>query len=134
MALAIALLLIGSSLSFKTLRPMLVEIVSIGALKLLALLLVGYFLMIGAKVPDPLILPGVILLASPPATISHVMAMELGGAPMLAATSVFVFTPALAVSYAMILSWLMSPGGEIERTQLPPAISSSVARPNLSNR
>jgi len=106
MALPTALLLIGSSLSFHAVRSMLVEIISIGALKLMALPLIGYGLMVAARVPDPLILPGVILLASPPATITYVMATELGGDPKLAATSVSVFTLASAASYTMILSFL----------------------------
>jgi hypothetical protein len=106
MALPTGLILIGSSLSFGALRSMLVEIVSIGTLKLMALPLIGYGLMVAARVPDPLILPGVILLGSPPATISYVMAMEMGGDPMLAATSVSVFTLASAVSYTIILSFL----------------------------
>jgi malate permease and related proteins len=106
MALPTALLLIGASLSFKALRSMLMEIVSIGTLKLMALPMIGYGLMVAAKVPDPLILPGVILLASPPATISYVMATELGGDPLLAASSVSVFTLASAASYTMILSFL----------------------------
>ncbi len=104
MALPTALILIGSSLSFGTIRSMLKEIVTIGTLKLLALPLTGYYLMIAAKVPDPLIIPGIIILASPPATVSYVMAKELGGDPELAATSVSVFTLASAASYTVILS------------------------------
>lgn len=106
MALPTALLLIGASLSFNALRSMLTEIISIGTLKLIALPLIGYGLMVAAGVPDPLMLPGVILLASPPATISYVMATELGGDPLLAASSISVFTLASAVSYTMILSFL----------------------------
>lgn len=106
MALPTGLLLIGSSLSFGTLKSMITEISTIGTLKLLVLPLTGYFLMVAVNVPQPLILPGVILLASPPATISYVMAIELGGDPELAATSVSVFTLASAVSYTLILSFL----------------------------
>ena len=106
MALPTALLLIGASLSLGALKSMAVEIVAIGTLKLLALPLVGYSLMLLSKVPGPLILPGVILLASPPATISYVMATEFGGDPELAASSVSVFTLASALSYTLILSFL----------------------------
>ena len=106
MALPTALLLIGASLSFGTLKSMAAEIVAIGTFKLLALPLVGYSLMLLSKVPGPLILPGVILLASPPATISYVMATELGGDPELAASSVSVLTLVSALSYTMILSFL----------------------------
>jgi hypothetical protein len=106
MALPTALLLIGASLSFGAMKSMVAEIIAIGTFKLLALPLVGYALMLVSKVPGPLILPGVILLASPPATISYVMATELGGDPELAAASVSVFTLASALSYTMILSFL----------------------------
>lgn len=106
MALPTALILIGSSLSFGALRTMLMEIASIGTLKLLGLPLIGYALMALSNVPDGIILPGVIMLASPPATITYVMATELGGDPELAATSVSVFTLASAVSYTLILTFL----------------------------
>ncbi len=106
MALPTALLLIGSSLSFGAMRSMVKEIVAIGTLKLLALPLVGYFLLVVSKVPGPLVLPCVILLASPPATISYVMATELGGDPELAAATVSVFSLASALSYTIILSLL----------------------------
>ncbi len=106
MALPTALILIGSSLSFGALRSMVKEIVSIGAMKLFALPITGYFLMLFFQVPEHLVLPGVILLASPPATVSYVMATELGGDPELAATSVSVFTLASAISYTVIISLL----------------------------
>ena len=106
MALPTALLLIGASLSFGAMKSMVAEIVAIGTFKLLALPLVGFSLMLVSKVPVPLILPGVILLASPPATISYVMASELGGDPELAAASVSVLTLASALSYTIILSFL----------------------------
>lgn len=106
MALPTALLLIGSSLSFGAVREMLLEVVSVGTLKLLALPFIGYFLMVAGSVPDSLILPGVILLASPPATITYVMATEYGGDPEMAAACVSVFTLASAISYTLILALL----------------------------
>ncbi len=106
MALPTALLLIGASLSFGALKSMVADIVAIGTFKLLALPLVGYSLMLVSKVPGPLILPGVILLASPSASISYVMATELGGDPELAAASVSVITLASALSYTMVFSFL----------------------------
>lgn len=107
MALPTALLLIGASLSFGAVRAMIPEIAGIGTLKLMALPLTGYLLMVLSKVPDTLIMPGVILLASPPATITYVMATEFGGDPELAATSVSVFTLASALSYTVILALLI---------------------------
>ena len=104
MAFPTALLLIGGSLSFGTFRSMAREIMAIGFLKLLGLPLLGYVLMAVAGVPGGLIMSAMIVLASPPATVTYVMATELGGDPELAATSVSAFTLASAFSYTLILS------------------------------
>lgn len=103
MAFPMALLLIGSSLSFGALRSMGKEIVSIGVLKLIGMPLSGSLLMSAAHVPQALILPVIILLAAPPATVTYVMAIELGGDPKLAATSISVLTLASAFTYSLIL-------------------------------
>jgi len=105
MALPTALLLIGASLSFRSLHSQAQELAEIGILKLIAMPVIGYFLMKWAEVPEPLILPGVILLASPPATVTYVMAAELGGDVELAASSVSVLTLLSACSYSLIL-WI----------------------------
>ncbi len=104
MAFPTALLLIGAGLSFGSFHLVAKEIVGIGVLKLAFLPLAGYVLMTAAHVPDPLILPAIILLASPPATITYVMAIELGGDPELAATSVSVFTLGSAFTYSAVLA------------------------------
>lgn len=104
MAFPMALLLIGASLSFGAFKTMAKEIVGIGMLKLVLVPLMGYGLMLLLHVPPPLILAGMILLASPPATITYVMATELGGDPELAATSVSIHTMLSAFSYSLILS------------------------------
>ncbi len=104
MAFPTALLLIGASLSFGTFRLMQKEIVGIGMLKLVGLPLFGYLFMVAFQVPETLILPGLILLASPPATVTYVMAMELGGHPELAATSISILTLLSALSYSLILA------------------------------
>jgi predicted permease len=103
MALPTALLLIGASLSFRSLHAMAKELAKIGILKLVCMPAIGYLLMKWAMVPEPLILPGVILLASPPATVTYVMAAELGGDVELAASSVSVLTLLSAGSYSLIL-------------------------------
>lgn len=104
MAFPTALLLIGASLSFGALGGMRREVAGIGALKLVGLPLLGYVLMRSFGVPDSLILAGMIVLASPPATITYVMAAEMGGNPELAATSVSIHTLLSAFSYSLILS------------------------------
>jgi hypothetical protein len=105
MALPTALLLIGAGLSFRSLRSQARELAGIGILKLVGMPAIGYLLMTWAAVPEPLILPGVILLASPPATVTYVMAAELGGDAELAASSISVLTLLSACSYSLIL-WI----------------------------
>jgi predicted permease len=105
MALPTALLLIGAGLSFRSLHSQARELAEIGILKLIAMPVIGFFLMKWAEVPEPLILPGVILLASPPATVTYVMAAELGGDAELAASSISLLTLLSACSYSLIL-WI----------------------------
>lgn len=104
LALPMALLLIGASLSFGTLQARIRELALLGVLKLVGLPMAGYFLMRWADVHDSLMLPALILLAAPPATVSYVMAAELGGDTRLAAASVSVFTLVSAVSYSGLLA------------------------------
>lgn len=106
MAFPTALLLIGASLSFKALRSRYREIAGIGILKLILMPLVGYAFMTVTRVPGDLMICGIILLATPPATVTYVMATELGGDPELAATSVSVVTLASALTYSLVL-WIL---------------------------
>lgn len=103
MALPTALLLIGASLSFRAVRLRMKEIAGIGFLKLICFPLIGLLAMRLAQVPDFFILPGIILLASPPATVTYVMAVELGGDSELAASSISILTLASALSYSLLL-------------------------------
>jgi malate permease and related proteins len=104
MAFPLALLLIGASLSFGASRSMVKEIIGIGLLKFICLPLAGYLMMMMLHVPPGLVLPSMILLAAPPATITYVMATELGGDPQLAATSISVLTLVSAFTYSLILT------------------------------
>ncbi|MHC1744717.1 MAG: AEC family transporter [Syntrophobacteraceae bacterium] len=104
LALPMALLLIGASLSFGTLQARMRELALLGALKLVCLPLAGYFLLRWGGVHESLMLPALILLSAPPATVSYVMAAELGGDTRLAAASVSVFTLVSAISYSGLLA------------------------------
>lgn len=104
MGLPTALLLIGASLSFGSFKSMIREIVGIGFLKLLCLPLLGYVFMKFADLPQVLLVPGIILLAAPPTTLTYVMATELGGDAELAATSVSIHTLVSALTYSIILT------------------------------
>ena len=104
LALPMALLLIGASLSFGMLQARMRELAWLGSLKLVGLPLVGYVVLRWVGVHDSLVLPALILLAAPPATVSYVMAAELGGDTRLAAASVSVFTLVSALSYSGLLA------------------------------
>ncbi len=106
MALPLALLLIGTSFSFGAARKLLPLTVGIGALKLVALPLIGWGFLVWWNVPNTFRLPALILLAAPPATITYIMASEAGGDTELAATVVSVLTLLSGVSYAILLSWI----------------------------
>ncbi len=107
MALPTALLLIGASLSFRSLRSMGREVLLVALLKLICLPLIGWTLMSAIGTPESLKISGIILLAAPTATVSYVMAMELGGDPELAANCVSVLTPLSALTYLGLL-WILT--------------------------
>jgi len=104
MGLPTALLLIGSSLSFGPVRQRQRELVWIGVLKMVCFPIVGYGLLRLLDVPREMWLPVMILLAAPPATVSYVMASELGGDVELAAASISLHTLLSGLVYGVVLS------------------------------
>lgn len=92
MALPVALLLIGASLSFKTSQRDLSAAALSSFLKLVLVPALGVLIYQWLNVDGNEILPGVILLASPTATVTYVMAREMGGQPDLATTAISVST------------------------------------------
>lgn len=109
MALPLALLIIGGSLKrTPTSRVQLIAISTIS--KLLLLPFVGFmvFRMMGVGPTQTEV--AVILLASPSATISYVMAAEMGGDQDLAAAAVTISTVASIVTYTL---WIGVTGGGI---------------------
>ena len=79
LALPMALILIGASLSFKLMRLKMFRIFSSSILKLVLLPGVGFFLFRLFDINLQDYLPGLILLASPTATLTYVMAREMNG-------------------------------------------------------
>jgi malate permease and related proteins len=79
LALPMALILIGASLSFELMQLRMVRILSSSFLKLILLPGLGFILyrLFDIKLHD--YLPGLILLASPTATLTYVMAKEMNG-------------------------------------------------------
>ncbi len=77
MALPMALLLIGAGLSFDLIQNRLPSILMTGALKLVVLPGLGFFLYSIFHLGPKDFLPGLILLGAPTATITYVMAKEM---------------------------------------------------------
>jgi predicted permease len=103
LALPMALILIGASLSFKLMRLRLSRIFSSSILKLILLPGLGFFLyrMFDIKLQD--YLPGLILLASPTATLTYVMAKEMNGDSDFAVAALSFCTLLSAVTFSI---WL----------------------------
>lgn len=103
MALPLALLVIGTSVSFAQMRQQLSVTFAITILKLMLLPALGliFFHILGlARIEY---LPALILLASPTATVSYVMASEMAGDADLATAAISITTLASAVTFTL---WL----------------------------
>jgi predicted permease len=104
LALPLALLIIGASLSFEMVQSRLRQVLSTGILKLLLLPGIGYILYRLGGVSPESALPGVILLASPTATVTYVMAKEMGGDSEFAVAAISLSTLLSALTYMIWLS------------------------------
>lgn len=103
MALPMALLIIGGSISFDLIREKLNLVAATMGLKLVLLPGLGFALYRAFGLPAQDYLPGLILLASPAATISYVMAKEMGGDPDFAVASISASTLLSSVTFT---AWL----------------------------
>lgn len=108
MALPVALLLIGGALSpqIRSRLP-LAHLASVVKLAVLPALGVTFLSLLGAREAA---VPAVILLGSPAATLSYVMAREMDGDAELAAAAVTVSTVLSVVSYTAWIALLWPPG------------------------
>ena len=104
MALPLALLVIGTSISFAQMREQLQLTVLIGILKLLVLPAAGLILFHLLNLNRIEYLPALILLASPSATVSYVMAAEMAGDTDMATAAISVTTLVSAVTFTLWLS------------------------------
>ena len=104
MALPLALLLIGTSISFAQMRQQLRLTALIGVLKLLLLPATGLILFHFLDLQRIEYLPALILLASPTATVSYVMASEMAGDADMATAAISVTTLVSAVTFTLWLS------------------------------
>ena len=105
MSLPLALLIIGGSLSFGLIRANLKLAAGAGILKLLFLPALGLLLYGLLRVPVGQFLPGLILLASPTATVTYVMASEMQGSTELASAAVTMNTLASCLTFIFWLSF-----------------------------
>jgi predicted permease len=103
MALPLALLVIGTSISFAQMREQLRLTALIGVLKLLILPATGLILFNLLDLHRIEYLPALILLASPTATVSYVMAAEMAGDADMATAAISVTT---LVSAGTFILWL----------------------------
>ncbi len=104
-ALPMALILIGASLSFRLIRRHLFAVLwTAGVVKLLLLPGLAYGAFRLLNIPRPDFLPAIILLASPTATVTYVMAREMGGDPDFAVAAISASTLLSAVTFSLWLT------------------------------
>jgi predicted permease len=103
MSLPLALLLIGAGLSLDQMRGRWRPALGAAVIKLGLLPLLGWLLYRAWDIPAADYRPGLILLAAPTATLTYVMAREMGGDPELGTAMVSIGTLLSAVSYVF---WL----------------------------
>jgi predicted permease len=104
MALPLALIIIGASLSFEKLKPRLRLALIAGLVKIMMLPAIGYVLFILFKIQLFDYLPGLILLASPTATIAYIMGTQMEGDPDLAAAAISISTTLSSLTYGIWMS------------------------------
>lgn len=103
LALPLALLVIGAALSFERIKAQSLIVICASGLKLLVLPGIGWLLFRIMGIAPSEFLPALILLASPTATVSFVMAKEMQGDGDLAAAVISASTLASALTYIL---WL----------------------------
>ncbi|MEJ2588515.1 MAG: AEC family transporter [Deltaproteobacteria bacterium] len=103
MALPLALLVIGASLSFGLIRAYIKLVIGSAILKLLVLPALGLLMYHVTQISPQQFLPGLVLLAAPTATVTYVMASEMHGSRDLASAAVSMNTLLSALTFIL---WL----------------------------
>jgi malate permease and related proteins len=104
MALPLALLIIGASLSFEKLKPRFFNVLIASFLKVIVAPAIGLVLFKVLSIAPTDYLPGLILLSSPTATLSYIMAKEIGGDPDFAVAAISICTIISSFTYGLWLS------------------------------
>jgi predicted permease len=104
LALPMALLIIGASLSFELMQLQILRVMTTGVIKLVLLPGLGFVLYrsFGLAMQD--YLPGLILLAAPSATLTYVMAKEMKGDTDFAVAAISTSTMASAITFSIWLN------------------------------
>ncbi len=102
-ALPMALLVIGASLTFELMQLRILRVLSSGFMKLILLPGLGFALYRLFGLSSQAYLPGLILLASPTATITYVMAKEMSGDTDFAVAAISTSTMFSAITFTL---WL----------------------------
>ncbi|EMS80311.1 AEC family transporter [Desulfotignum phosphitoxidans] len=106
MALPLALLLIGATLNFDLMKAQLKPVLPATGIKLVILPGIGAVCYsLGGLSPEAYV-PGLILLASPSATISYVMAVEMNGDADFAVTAISLSTLVSALTFSLWLHFI----------------------------
>ena len=104
LSLPMALLVIGASLSFEVMRLSVSSILSTGLFKLMLLPCIGFVLYGFYGIFPNEYLPGLILLASPTATVAYIMAREMNGNADFAVAAISSSTLISAVTFSFWLN------------------------------
>lgn len=104
MALPLALLIIGASLSFEKFRPIFLPVMVSCCFKILIAPAAGLLLFTLLSIAPSDYLPGLIILAAPAATLTYIMGKELGGDPDFAVAAISFSTIFSSMTYGFWLS------------------------------
>lgn len=107
MALPLALLLIGASLSFSLMRSQAKGALISSGFKLIVMPALGWYFFTQMQLAPEAYLPGLILIAAPTATLSYVFAIEMQGDSELAVAAISLGTILSAVTFS---GWLYVAG------------------------
>lgn len=103
MALPLALLLIGASLSLSLVRQQFRGVLVASAIKLCVAPAAALVFFIIFDIPPDIFLPGLIIVAAPTATLTYIMAKEMDGDADFAVAAISICTILSAVTYTL---WL----------------------------
>ena len=104
LALPMALLIIGASLSFEVMQLQLLRVLSTSVMKLILLPGLGLILYRSCNLALQDYLPGLILPASPSATLTYVMAKEMDGDTDFAVAAISISTMLSAITFTIWLT------------------------------